>query len=62
MSVIVSNMDGSVSKMCTLGGRQCKTVQIPVLHVLVNPTQTWTFPLHDIEIKVAKCTEYEIKA
>ena len=26
------------------------------------PQTKWTFPLHDITIKVAKCTKYEIKA
>ena len=39
------------------GGRQYKTVPIPVY-----PKQTWMFPLHDIAIKVAKCTKYEITA
>ena len=29
---------------------------------LVPPKQTWTFPLHDMSIKVAKWTEYEINA
>ena len=37
--------DGSVSKICTSGGRQCKTVPILGLRVLVQPKQTWTFPL-----------------
>ena len=46
--------DGSVPKMCTSGGRQCKTVPIPGLRVLVHPNQTWLFPLNDITIKVAK--------
>ena len=27
-----------------------------------TPKQTWTFPLNDIAIKVAKCTKYEIKS
>ena len=42
-----------------------KTVPIPGLRVLVPPpppNQTWTFPLHNITIKVARCTKYEIKA
>ena len=47
--------------MCTSGGRQCKTVPIPGLRVLVHPNQTWTFPLNDIAIKVAKCIKYEIE-
>ena len=55
----VNCRDGSVSKMCTSGGRQCKTVPIPELHVLVHPNQTWIFPLNDIAIKVPKWTKYE---
>ena len=27
-----------------------------------TPQRTWMFPLHDIAIKVVKCTKYEIKA
>ena len=52
-------LDGSVPKMCTSGGHQCKTVPIPGLHVLVHPNQTWTFPLNNIAIKVPKCPKYE---
>ena len=55
----VLRRDGSVSKMCTSGGRQCKTVPIPELRVLVHPNQTWIFPLNDIAIKVPKWTKYE---
>ena len=47
--------------MCTSGGRQCKAIPILGLHVLVHPKQTWTFPLHDIAIKVAKGAKHEIK-
>ena len=57
--VWVFTRDGSVSKMCTSGGRQCKTVPIPELRVLVHPNQTWIFPLNDIAIKVPKWTKYE---
>ena len=35
--------NGLVWKICTSGGRQCKTVPIPGLRVLVYPNQTWTF-------------------
>ena len=55
----IFSRDGSVSKMCTSGGRQCKTVPIPGLRVLVHPNQTWTFPLNDIAIKVPKWPKYE---
>ena len=48
--------------ICALRGRQCKTVPIPEFRVLVHPKQTWTFPLHNITIKVIKCEKYEIKA
>ena len=51
--------DGSVSKMCISVGRQCKTVPIPGLRILVNPNQTWTFALTDIAIKVPKCKKYD---
>ena len=30
--------------------------------LFVHPKQTWMFPLHDISIKVPKCTKYDIKA
>ena len=56
---IVLCRDGSVSKICTSGGRQCKTVPIPGLRILVHPNQTWTFPLNDIAIKVLKRPKYE---
>ena len=55
----LSTRDGSVPKMCTSGGRQCKTVPIPELRVLVHPNQTWTFPLNDIAIKFPKWPKYE---
>ena len=58
----VSIRDGSVWKICTLGGRHCKTVLIPGIHVLVHPKQTWTVPLHKITIKVATWTKYEMQA
>ena len=45
--------------MCTSGGRQCKTVPILGLRVLVHPNQTWTFPLNDIAIKVPKWPKYD---
>ena len=48
--------------MCTSGVHQCKTAPIQGLHVLVHHKQTWMFSLHDIAIKVAKCTKYDIKA
>ena len=32
------------------------------LRILVHPKQTWTVPLNNISIKVAKCTKHEIKA
>ena len=54
------NRDGLVPKMRTSGGRQSKTVPIPGFRVLVHPNQIWMFPLHDITIKVPKCTTYEI--
>ena len=54
--------DGSVPNMCTSGGCQCKTILIQGLCVLGHHKQTWTFPLRDITIKLAKCTKYEIKA
>ena len=47
--------------MCTSGGHQCKTVPIPGLYILVHTKQTWTFPLNDITIKVAKCTNIRKK-
>ena len=53
--------DRSVSKMCT-GRRQCKTVLILGLRVLVHPKQSRTFPLHHITIKLAKWTKYEIRS
>ena len=56
---VINIRDGSVSKMCTSGGRQCKTVPIPELRVLVHPNQTWIFPLNNIAIKVPKWTKYE---
>ena len=56
---IVNTRDESVQNMCTSGGRQCKTVPIQELHVLLHPKQTWTFPLNEIAIKVPKCTKYE---
>ena len=62
LKLIVKSRDGSVPKMCTSGGRQCKTVPIPGLYILVNPNQTWTFPLNKIAIKVPKYTKYEVKA
>ena len=37
------------------------TKKIPGFRILVHPKQTWTFPLHDITIKVTKCMKYEIK-
>ena len=54
--------DGSVWKMFTSGGRQCKTVPIPGLCALVHWKQTWTFHFHNIVMKVAKFTKYEMKA
>ena len=59
ISVPIFIRDGSVSKMCTSGGRQCKTVPILELRVLVHPNQTWIFPLNNIAIKVPKWTKYE---
>ena len=47
-SLCVSSREGSVSKLCTSGGRQCTTVPIPGLRVLAHPNQTWTFPVNDI--------------
>ena len=58
---ILQYRDELVSKMCTSGGRQCKTVPIPGLRILVHPNQTWTFwmfPLKDIAIKVPKWAKY----
>ena len=43
--------------MCTFGGRQCQTVLILGLRILVHPNQTLAFPLNDIAIKVAKCAQ-----
>ena len=37
--VSVMIRDGSVSKMCTSGGRQYKTVPILGLHILVHPNK-----------------------
>ena len=37
--------NGLVPKMCTSGGRQCKTVPILGFRVLVHPNQTWMFLL-----------------
>ena len=51
--------DGSVPKMCTSGGHQCKTAPIPGLCVLVPPSQTWTFPLNNVAIKVPNWPKYE---
>ena len=39
--------DGSVSKICTSGGRQCKTVPIAGVSILVHPSQTWMFVLNE---------------
>ena len=52
--------DGSVLKLSTLGGRQCKTVPNLGVRVLVHPHQTWTHPVNDITINVTKYTKYEI--
>ena len=35
--LLLEARDGSVSKMCTSGGRQCKTVPNSGLRVLVHP-------------------------
>ena len=59
---IMCTRDGSVPKMCTSGGCQCKTVLIPGLCGLVHPNQTWTFPLFEIATNVPKCIKYEINA
>ena len=61
-SLLQYTRDGLVSKMCTSGCRQCKTVLIPGLRVLVHPNQTWMFPLYKIAIKVPKYTKYDVKA
>ena len=42
-SIVVCTRDGSIPKMCTSGGHQCKTVLIPGLHVLVHPRQHGCF-------------------
>ena len=55
-----NTIDGSGSKTCISKGRQCKTVPISGLHILVQPNQKWMFPLNDIT-KVTKCTNYGIK-
>ena len=48
--------------MCMSGGHQCKTVPIAGRRPLGHPNQTWVFPLHNIAVKMPKCTKYEIKA
>ena len=52
--------EGSVPRMCTSGGRQCESIRIAGLEILVHPNQTWMFSFYDITIKMAKCTKYEI--
>ena len=39
-----------------------KCVHLGLRILFYTPKQTWTFPLHDIAIKVVKCTKYQIKA